>query len=109
MPQLGALFVTLVGALAGFLVRFVTWKAAVALVISGLLGVLIGGIFLSMRGALQLAVAGAGSVHPMFGAGVSVVISPRVASLIASFLSFWVLTELYKWKVNLLQLWARTI
>ena len=45
----------------------------------------------------------------MFGAGVSMVISPHSAALISSYITFWSLVELYKWKVNIVQLWSRTI
>jgi hypothetical protein len=109
MPLLGALFVNLVGSFATWLVQFFTQKVAVATAISVLLGALILGLFIAARAALASIGGLAGSLHPMFGAGVSMIISPRVASLLASFMSFWVLVELYKWKVNLLQLWSRTI
>jgi len=37
------------------------------------------------------------------------IVSPRVATLLSSYMTFWLLVELYKWKLNVVQLWARTI
>jgi len=109
MPLLGALFVNLVGAFATWLVRFFTQKVAVATAISVLLGALILSLFIAAKATLAGLGAFAGNIHPQFGAGVSMIISPRVATLVTSYITFWILVELYKWKVNLLQLWARTI
>ncbi|CAL61693.1 conserved hypothetical protein; putative membrane protein [Herminiimonas arsenicoxydans] len=109
MPLLGVLFVNLVGSFATWLVQFFTQKVAVATAISLLLGALILGLFIATRAALSGLGSMAGSVHPMFGAGISMIISPRVAALLTTYMAFWVTVELYKWKVNLLQLWARTI
>jgi hypothetical protein len=109
MPLLAALLVNLITGLAGWLLTWLTQKVAVAAAISVVLTAVIVGIFIAARAALQGAGALAGNVHPMFGAGVSMVISPRAAALISSYIAFWMLVELYKWKVNLIQLWARTI
>lgn len=109
MPILGTLLFNLITGVVAFLAKYVTQKIAVALSISTVLGALILSIFVAMRSTLQLAAGLAADLHPMFGAGVSMIISPRVASLLGSYITFWVLVEMYKWKVNLMQLWARTI
>jgi hypothetical protein len=109
MPLLGTLIVNLITGLATFLVKFVSQKIAVASAISVILAALMLTIFVALRSALAAATIAAGGLHPMFGAGISMIISPRVAALLASWITFWMLIEVYKWKLNLVQLWARTI
>ncbi|WP_293779266.1 DUF5455 family protein [uncultured Oxalicibacterium sp.] len=109
MPLFSILFVNVVASFAGWLVKFFSQKVAIATAISIILGSLIVGLFIAAKAALGSLPVLAGQLHPMFGAGVGMVIPPRVAGLLTAYISFWVLVELYKWKVNILQLWARTI
>lgn len=109
MPILGALFINLLSSLAVFLVKFVSQKVAVATAVSVVLAGIMLALWVAARAALAAAGAGASAVHPMFGAGIAMIISPRVATLLSSYMTFWLVVELYKWKLNVVQLWARTI
>lgn len=97
------------GGFATWLAKYVTQKMAVAAAIITIVTVLFVALYTALRAVIAAAVVGAGSIHPMFGAGVSMVVSPHSASLISSYVVFWSLVELYKWKVNIVSLWSRTI
>ena len=109
MPLLATLLFNVFSGLVVWLAKFLTQKVAVALALIAVVVVLFAALYGAMRAAMSAALIGAGSLHPMFAVGVSVVVSPHTASLITSYLTFWALVELYKWKVNILQLWSRTI
>jgi len=109
MPVLANFLLSIFGGFVAWLAKFLTQKIAVATAIITLVTVLFVALYAALRTAISAAVVGAGSIHPMFGAGVSMVVSPHSASLISSYVVFWSLVELYKWKVNLLSVWSKTI
>lgn len=109
MPLLGALFINLMSGLAMFLVKYVSQKVAVATAVSLVLGALMLALWAAARIALAGASAAATNIHPMFGAGIAMIVSPRTATLLSAYMTFWLVVELYKWKLNVVQLWSRTI
>lgn len=109
MPLLGTLLFDIFAGIAAWLVKYVTQKMAVALALIAIITTLLVGIFAALRLAVAGAMIGAASMHPMFAAGVSVVISPATQQAVTGYLTMWSLCELYKWKFNIAQLWSRTI
>jgi hypothetical protein len=109
MPLLGTFLFNVFSALAAWLVKYFTQKMAVAVALIAIVSGLLVLIYASLRLGVNLAMAGAASMHPMFAAGVSVVISPTAQQCITAYLALWSLCELLKWKFNILQLWSRTI
>lgn len=109
MPLLAQFLWTVFGGAVQWLAKFLTQKIAIAAVLTGIaIGFFIA-LFLALRTLISGALVGVAGIHPMFSAGISIVISPHSAALLASYITFWSAVELYKWKVNLLQLWTRTI
>lgn len=109
MPILGNLLFNVFVAIAAWLAKYLTQKIAVALALITVVTAFFVALYASLNSIISAALVGAASIHPMFGAGVAVVISPHIGALISSYLTFWSLVELYKWKVNIVQLWSRTI
>jgi hypothetical protein len=109
MPLLGNLLFSFFTAVATWLAKYITQKMAVTIALVAVVTALFVALYAALRVALTAAFAGASNIHPMFGAGVAIVISPHTASLVSSYITFWSLAELYKWKVNIIQLWSRTI
>ena len=109
MPILGTFLFNVFSAFAAWLAKYLTQKIAVTVAIVAIVTALFVGLYAATRLAISAALSGVGGLHPMFAAGVSMVISPHAASLISSYITFWSLVELYKWKVNIIQLWSRTI
>jgi len=109
MPLLAAFLFNVFSGLVTWLAKFLTQKVAVAAALIAIVVVLFSVLYAAMRAAMSAAFVGAGSLHPMFAVGVSMVVSPHTAALISSYLTFWSLVELYKWKVNIMQIWSRTI
>lgn len=109
MPILGNLLFNIFVGIAAWLAKFLGQKIAVTLAIVVLLTGLFAALYMAGRGLVSAAIAGAAGVSPMFGAGVAVVIPPNSAALLSSYVTFWSACELYKWKVNIIQLWSRTI
>lgn len=109
MPQLGLLFFTIVKAIFEFALKFFSQKVAVVLAIIALLTGLSAAVYFAMRAAITGAVAFSASYHPMFGAGVAVVISPRTATLVTAYVAFWSMLELYKWKMSIMYLWSKIL
>lgn len=109
MPLLGALLINLFGGLAAYLAQFFTQKVAVATAISLLLGSLLVGVYVTLRAALAAVTGAAANIHPMFGAGVQMIVGATGPGLLTSYIALWVGMELYKWKLTIVQLWARTI
>jgi hypothetical protein len=109
MPLLGTLLYNIVAGLVLWLVKYLTQKTAVAVALVAVLSLLLLGLYAAVRLAISSAILALGSVHPMFAAGVSVVISPATQQCVTGYLAMWSLCELYKWKVNIMFLWARTI
>jgi hypothetical protein len=109
MPLLGTFLFNVFSALAAWLVKYITQKMAVALALIALVTTLLVALYAGLRLAVTAAMAGAASMHPMFAAGVAVVISPETQQCITGYLTMWSLCELYKWKFNIMQLWSRTI
>jgi hypothetical protein len=109
MPVFAAFLYNVFVAFCGWLAKYFAHKVAFTVAGVSILTALIAGLYVAARALIAGALGAAGSVSPMFGAGVAMVISPHAASLLSGYLTFWSATELYKWKVNLLQLWFRTI
>jgi hypothetical protein len=109
MPLLATFLFNVFAAFAAWLAKYLTQKIAVALALIAVVTALFAALYFGLRAAISAALVGAASLHPMFAAGVSVVISPHTSALITAYLTFWALVELYKWKVNIVQLWSRTI
>ncbi|HJV02753.1 MAG TPA: DUF5455 family protein [Burkholderiaceae bacterium] len=109
MPVLGTLLFNIFTGIVAWLAKYLTQKVAVTVAIIAIVTVLFVGLYTATRAAIAAALAGVGALHPMFGAGVAMVISPHSGALISSYITFWSLVELYKWKVNIMQLWSRTI
>jgi|GEM_PF-6609562 hypothetical protein len=109
MPALAALLLEMVVGLIGFLLKYFTQKA----VIAGLIVTFVVSLFYALMGTftgvINSAIGGAGSVHPMFGAGVAMVISPNTASLLAAYFVFFGLCEVYKYKLALVAIWTKQI
>ncbi len=109
MPLLGALLVNILGVVAGWLAKYFTQKVAVTVVVLAQLVILYAALFSLGRGALWSVGVLSNAISPMFGAGVSMVITPRVSGMLGSWFSFWVAKELFKWRLHVVQLWGRTI
>lgn len=109
MPILGNLLFNIFVGFATWLAKYLTQKVAVTLAIVTLCTGLFIVLYAAARGLVSTALGAAYSFSPMFGAGVAMVISPHTASLLSSYVLFWSACELYKWKVNIIQLWTRTI
>lgn len=109
MPVLGTFLFNVFAGLAAWLVKYVSQKMAVALALIALVTAMLVGVYALLRVGVSAAMAGAASMHPMFAAGVSVVISPTTQQCITAYLTLWSLCELYKWKFSIVQLWSRTI
>lgn len=106
---LGGFFVNVFGSFVAWLLKFFTQKVAVSIGLVALSMAMFGALFYAMRAALALVSFGASAVHPMFGVGVSMVISPRAASYLSSYLIFWSACEVFKWRLHVTQLWSRVI
>lgn len=109
MPALGALLYNIFAGIVAYFVKYLTQKTAFALALVTLASGLMAAIYLALRTALYLAMAGVGNVHPMFAVGIGVVISPTTQQFITAYFILYSACELYKWKFNIMQLWARTI
>lgn len=109
MPALAALLLNLVGGFIGFLLKYFSQKV----VITGLIISFSVSFFYVFMGlftaAINSAITGASDLHPMFGVGVAMVISPNTASLLSAYFLFYGLCELYKFKVSMVQLWTKSI
>ncbi len=109
MPLLGALLVDMLGVIAGWLAKYLTQKVAVALAVIAQLVLLYAALFGAARVLLSEVATVSNAVSPMFGAGVSMVITPRVSGMLSSWLTFWVAKELFKWRLHIVQLWGRVL
>jgi len=109
MPILANFLLSVFTGFATWLAKYLTQKIAVTVAIVAIVTALFVGLYVATRAAIAAAISGVGSVHPMFGAGVAMVISPHAAALVSSYITFWSLVELYKWKVGIMQLWSKTI
>lgn len=109
MPLLAQFLWTVFGGAVQWLAKFLTQKVAIAAVLSAVAVGFFIALYLALRSVISGALVSIAGIHPMFSAGISMVISPHSATLLASYITFWSAVELYKWKVNLLQLWSRTI
>lgn len=109
MPMLATLLFNIFAGFATWLAKYLTQKVAVTVAMVAILTALFAALYFGARQLISGALAGAYSFDPMFGAGIAMVISPHSAALISGYITFWSLVELYKWKVNILQLWSRTI
>lgn len=109
MPKLGALLVTLLIEFVTWLSKYITQKVSVALGIVGTLGAMFVALYAGLHFVINAAITSLDGVHPMFGVGLAMVISPHAAALFSSYVTFWAVVELYKWKVSLVSVWSRTI
>ena len=109
MPILANFLLSLFTGIATCLAKYLTQKVAVALALIAVVTGLFVGLYASLNTLISAGLSAVASFHPMFGVGVAMVISPHTASLISSYVTFWSLVELYKWKVNIISLWSRTI
>lgn len=109
MPLLAQFLWTVFGSFVTWLAKFLTQRIAIAVVLTGVATALFIALYLALRSLISGALVSVAGIHPMFSAGIAIVISPHSAALLASYITFWSVVELYKWKVNLLQLWTRTI
>lgn len=109
MPILANFLLSVFSGFAAWLAKYLTQKVAVTVAIVAIATALFVGMYVTMRIVVSAAIGGAYSFSPMFGAGIAMVISPRTAGLLSSYVLFWSACELYKWKVNLVQLWTKTI
>lgn len=109
MPALAALLLNIVGGFIGFLLKYFSQKLVIATLISAFVVGLFFGFMGIFTGVINSAIGGAGSVHPMFGAGVSMVISSNTASLLSSYFVFYALCEVYKYKCALVALWTKQL
>lgn len=106
MPYLAAMIVNIVTGIATWLLKFFSqrmafWGASAAVLIAMSVAV-----YVSLRFAMSSAVNFAASYHPMFGVGVSMVISPQTAGLLTTYLAFWSGIELYKFKKSMTLFWG---
>lgn len=108
MPALAAMLLTIVTEFVAWLAKFLTQKVALALVIVAVCGALFVALYASLSAVISAGVTSLDGVHPMFGVGLSMVISQHSAALFSSYITFWMLVELYKWKVSLVAVWSRT-
>ena len=109
MPLFIGLIMEFVFAFATWLATYFTQKVAVTTALVAIVLAMMVALFTAFHTVLFLCAGVVNSYSPMFGAGVQMIISPRISSLLSSYLGFWIVVELYKWKLNLVQLWARTI
>jgi uncharacterized protein (DUF2342 family) len=109
MPLLGQLIYSAIAGFVGWLVKYVSQKMAVAIAITAVMSGLLIALYLLLRTTVNAALTGAASMHPMFAAGVAVVISPTSQQFISAYLVLWSACELYKWKFSIVHLWSRTI
>lgn len=109
MPILANFLLSLFTGLATWVAKYLTQKIAVAVALITIVTALFVGLYASLNALIGAGLNAVASFHPMFGVGVAMVISPHSASLISSYVTFWSLVELYKWKVNIISIWTRTI
>ncbi|NVD97947.1 DUF5455 family protein [Massilia sp. BJB1822] len=109
MPLLATLIVNLFAGIVTFLAKYITQRVAITLAIAAAVTALFVGLYAATRAIIATAVTAAAGIGPMFGAGVSMVISPHSAAMLSAYVVFWSLCELYKWKVSILSLWSKTI
>lgn len=109
MPALATMLLNIFIGLVEWLAKFITQKVAVALAIVTVLTLLFGGLYASLNLFIGSAISSLDGVHPMFGVGMAMIISPHASALVTSYIAFWALVELYKWKVSLVSVWSRTI
>jgi hypothetical protein len=109
MPLLATFLFNVFSAFAVWLAKYLTQKVAVTIAIVTVVTLLFTAFYYAARTIIIAGFAGAATVSPMFAVGISIVISPHSASLVSSYITFWSVVELYKWKVNIIQLWSRTI
>lgn len=109
MPLLGGLLVNILGVFAGWLAKWLTQKVAVSVALLAQLVILYIALFALAKAALVGVGTLSNAVSPMFGAGVQMVITPRVSAMLGSWMTFWVAKELFKWRLHVVQLWGRTI
>lgn len=107
MPALASFLWTVFGGAVQWLLKFLTEKVAIAAVLIATAIGLFSVLYSAFRVLISGALVGVAGIHPMFSAGVALVISPHSASLLASYILFWSTVELYKWKVNILELMSR--
>lgn len=109
MPILANFLLSVFTAIATWLAKYLTQKIAVAVAVIVVLTALFVALYAGLNALISSALVGAFSIHPMFGVGVSVVISSHTSTLISTYFTFWSAVELYKWKVNVMQVWSKTI
>lgn len=109
MPLFANLLYSFFAGIVAWLAKYLTQKVAVTLSIVSILSIIYVAFYVAFRSLMNAAFSGAYSFSPMFGAGIAVVIPPRSANLLASYLVFWAACELFKWKFSIVQLWSRTI
>lgn len=108
MPALASFLWTIFGGFVQWLAKYLTEKVASAVVLIGIAVALFSVLYAAFRALTSGALVAVAGIHPMFSAGIALVISPHSASLLASYIVFWSTVEVYKWKVNLLEIWGRS-
>lgn len=108
MPILGAMFINIITAVVSFLIKYMSQKIAITLILIAFYSALSAAVYVGMRQVITEAIAFSASYHPMFAAGISVVIPVHTAGLVTAYVGTWSLCELYKWKMSIMFLWNRT-
>jgi hypothetical protein len=106
MPLLAGMLANMAAAFATWLLKYFTQKVAFTVASIAIVTALSAALFVALRVAMNGAVYVANDFHPMFGVGVSMVISPRVAALLTGYVAFYSLVELYKWKMKMTLFWG---
>ena len=106
MPLLAGMLANMAVAVATWLLKWFSQKVAFSLASLAIVGALSAALYLSFRLAVSGAVFVASDLHPMFGVGVSMVLSPRTSSLLTAYVAFYSLVELYKWKMRMTLFWG---
>jgi hypothetical protein len=109
MPLLATFLLNVFTGVVAWFAKWLTQKTAIALVLVAAFSALFVALYASLNALMATSLVALGDVHPMFAVGVAMIVSPHTVTLISSYLTFWSLVELYKWKVNLLQIWTHTI
>lgn len=109
MPVLATMLLNIFVGFIEWLAKFISQKVAVALALVTVLTLLFTALYASLNVVIASAMISLDGVHPMFGVGIAMIISPHAAALFASYITFWSVIELYKWKVSLVSVWSRTI
>lgn len=106
MPLLAAMLVNMAVAFATWLLKYFSQKLAFTLASLAVVGAMAAALYVAIRVAMNGAIYVASDFHPMFGVGISMVLSPRTASLLTAYVSFFSLVELYKWKMKMTLFWG---